>query len=155
MVAGQVASDEATRGTMKAAKRYSVVLAVALLCFVPGDSGAQDNLAGCAEVFPGSSTSNAPTAAQPAASTVHICTHSGNVSFFALEYSPSRYAPIWVSYRIADTFGQGGCASMARQQMRCHFSVEDVDKCIGQSRFPEPAVRVSGSGHSMQPDNCG
>lgn len=108
---------------------------VAFFCLASTNGIAEEGLANCAEQFPGGVIANAPTIARAVASgrdsrNVQICRRSGDTSFFALEYDPRRYAPIWVSYRIANTFGVGGCASMTRRQMQCHFKADDVEACI-------------------------
>lgn len=102
---------------------------------------AEQGLVNCAEQFPQATVDNAPTvsgtaANVPAAGKLHVCRRSGNVSFFALEYDPERYAPLWVAYRITNTFGEGGCASMTRREMRCHFQADDVAGCIATGKEP-------------------
>ena len=107
------------------------------------DAWAEQGLTNCAEQFPGASTTNAPavaaTVSTPASGNVQVCRRSGNASFFALEYDPQRYAPLWVAYRIADTFGEGGCASMTRGDMQCHFKADNVAACRKSKKgAPDP-----------------
>jgi DNA/RNA endonuclease G (NUC1) len=96
---------------------------------------AEQGLTNCAQLFPGGNVANAPTLlgatpGQPAQENVHICERSGNTPFFALEYAPALFAPLWVSYRISDTFGPKGCASMTRREMQCHWQAIDVEACL-------------------------
>jgi hypothetical protein len=104
---------------MREKRTRLVVLTVTLLSLAPFGSVAEQGLANCTAQFPGDALSNAPTLRNtppdaPAAGNLHLCRRSGDISFFAFEYDPQRYAPVWVAYRISDTFGENGCASMAR-----------------------------------------
>lgn len=113
--------------------KHLLLLLITLL-FGSGAPGshAEQGLSNCRAQFPGGSTSNRPAYIVPlpaSSNNVQICKWSGQTSFFALEYDPKKYAPIWVSYRIADSFGEGGCASMTRREMACHFQAQDIETC--------------------------
>ena len=118
---------------MRISKRLLLLLTALLLGFLSSKSIAELGFADCVAQFPAGSTLNAPAriaSKLPPSNNVQICKRSGEISFYALEYDPKKHAPIWVSYRIADTFGEGGCASMTRRDMACHFQAEDVEFCI-------------------------
>ena len=130
-------------GASKRKDHSTAVLLLAALTFgLPLRSAAEEGLKNCAELFPGKSVRNAPaapgTADGPAPGNLHICERSGKVPFFALEYNPERYAPVWVSYRIAKTFGENGCASMTRDQMKCHFKQTNIAACLKRKKGSDP-----------------
>lgn len=94
---------------------------------------AEQGLDKCASSFPGSLVTNAPKRSGVQADsgdTILICERSDDSAFFALEYDPEKYAPLWSAHRLGDTFGADGCASMTRKQMGCYFKAEDVDACL-------------------------
>jgi hypothetical protein len=107
---------------------------------------AEQGLANCAAQFPGELAENAPVVGKlsSAKGNVHICRRFGESSFFALEYEPRRYAPRWVAYRVTNTFGDGGCASMTRKEMGCHFQADIVDSCIAGKNDPSDPFHSDG-----------
>jgi DNA/RNA endonuclease G (NUC1) len=87
--------------------------------------------------------------------TTHICERSGKTAFFALEYDADKFAPLWVGYRITDTFGQNGCASMTRQQMRCHFKMDNVEECIDNNEKPGDPFHIDPTLTDLDVDRLG
>src|ERR1044072_7033336 len=118
---------------MQTARRITSTLLTSVLVVFAFSALAEEGLQKCATAFPGRAVENAPKIFKTTGRNLtQICERSGNTVFFGLEYDADKLAPIWVGYRIADTFGTNGCASMTRQQMRCHFKAEEVEECINE-----------------------
>jgi hypothetical protein len=105
------------------------------LALGPTAARGEPGLDNCVEQFPGGTIEHARTRAgvapgEPLTGNVHICERSGETSFFALEYDPEQLAPIWVAYRLSDTFGPDRCGSVPRDHMRCYFGHADVQTCL-------------------------
>jgi hypothetical protein len=112
-----------------------------------GVARAEPNLDHCVEQFPGNTLKAIPIRVAVAPDetitpTVHICKRSGATSFFALEYDPGRLAPVWVAYRLSDTFGDDRCGSVPRDHMRCHFWRDNVQGCIAATSKPGDPFHV-------------
>lgn len=111
----------------------------AVLFFAGTAVRAEEGLQNCAAAFPGGSINNAPARSGTEEHTTFLCKRSGSTVFFAVEYDPDKFAPLWSAYRIADTFGPNGCASMMRKDMDCHFKAENVEECMnGDKQPPDP-----------------
>ena len=121
----------------RAVRFLSACFASVLVIAVP-QARAEQGLDHCAASFPGNSLANVPKHSRPSATdkTVLICERSGNTTFFAVEYDPERFAPLWSAYRLADTFGPKGCASMTRKQMDCYFKEKDANACAKRKGGP-------------------
>jgi DNA/RNA endonuclease G (NUC1) len=116
---------------MHSSKRIISTLAALVLAILITQVRAEKGLGNCVSLFPTGAVESAPNlVAGGHTATTHLCERSGTTAFFALEYDSGKFAPLWVAYRITDTFGPRGCASMTRQQMGCHFNVDDVEACI-------------------------
>jgi DNA/RNA endonuclease G (NUC1) len=119
----------------------TAAIAAGILVALIHDSGfAEEGLRNCADSFPAGSVQNAPKRkrASTQGETVRLCERSGRTSFFALEYDPDKYAPLWVSTKFADTFGANGCASVTRMQMGCYFKQKNVASCVKAKAGGDP-----------------
>jgi hypothetical protein len=124
---------------------FSIVITIGL-ALSGSPSHAEPGLDNCADQFPGGTVDHAPlrveVAPDDAPPPIHICKRSGATSFFALEYDPGRLAPVWVAYRLSDTFGPDRCGSVPRDHMRCHFGRDDVQGCISATSRPGDPFHV-------------
>lgn len=129
---------------------------IAAILLVSGTAGrAELGLQKCAAAFPGGVIGNAPKHSNTDAHTTLLCQRNGDTVFFAVEYDPDKFAPLWSAYRIADTFGPNGCASMTRKDMDCHFIADDVAACMAADKDPPDPFHVDATLKDLEVERLG
>lgn len=105
----------------------SPLLALGILfTFVSIPAFAQSALDHCAKQFIGGTKNNAPTIGnssptKPYRSNRHLCYRGQNDSFFAIEYWPEQFAPVWAAYRLdPKNYGPKACKTLTRKKANCY-----------------------------------
>lgn len=96
------------------------------ISFIFSPASAQSALDHCAKQFIGGNKNNAPTIGnsaptKPYSSNKHLCYRGKNDSFFAIEYWPEQFAPVWAAYRLdPKNYGPKACKTFTRDKANCY-----------------------------------
>ena len=123
-------------------KRYTYLLLLPL-SFSPPTFSSQA-LDDCADQFIGGNASNAPTIRnspvdQPYGINQHLCYQDDGDSFFAIEYWPNEFAPLWAAYKLDPAnYGVNRCSTFTRKTANCYFSKDDWQNADNCKKVKDP-----------------